>query len=323
MDNLASFFNNDDEETINENTEEQTEETTNTEVEDIDKEEEIEDIEEEKEKEEENTENFYPDLSKLLGIELNEDTEYSNDLEGAAEYIKYVVEQNINKYEEDLKQHDLAYKALELSRNGGNPYDLFKNTEQITEIDENNKIQQRTFIEKYLLGKGLDSNTANIIIERAEEDDKLLDTAKGYLELFKKDNEAKQQQILEETKQAKLEQLNKDKSFVSNIQNVIESGNIEVNSKIFKIPAKEKEEFMSHIKNGLQYNGKGGYQIAIDIDDKNTINEVLQALYFNFKKGDLTSLVNRRANTKFINNRTKSKKDSSDKDDVLSQFFNN
>ena len=277
-------------------------EEENEEEEEESEEEESEESEEENEEDEEDPSEFYKEVEKLTGQEVEVDygDVAPNSPQGVALREKAVGETAVDNFLGYLEEnHPAAFKALNHSYNGGDIADLYKvaNTRDYTKVElkDDDKDLAKELIKEYYQSKGV-KNPGKItrILELAEDSEEgIVAEAKGILTELKEDQVKKEQEVLKAAETSKKEQQRKDQVLVSAVDEVLESGKLDS----FKLGGKaEASEFRQFVLRNIRKAKDGGYEVATQLDPNN-LEKILQYQFFQFKKGDLSKLISIKATT--------------------------
>lgn len=257
---------------------------------------------EEEEDEDEDPSEFYKEVEKLTGQEV--EVEYGDvsptSPQGVAIREKAVSETAVDNFLGYLEEnHPAAFKALQHSYNGGDIADLYKvaNTRDYSKVElkDDDKDLAKELIKEYYQSKGV-KNPGKItrILELAEDSEEgVVAEAKGILTELKDEQVKKEQEVLKAAETSKKEQQRRDQVFVSALDEVLESGKLDS----FKLAGKaEASEFRQFVLKNVRKAKDGGYEVATQLDPNN-LEKVLQYQFFQFKKGDLSKLISIKAAT--------------------------
>jgi hypothetical protein len=254
--------------------------------------------EEEEEEEEEVQESFWSDVEKITGMAVQ--VEYGEvdpeTPEGAALRDQALAQQVMANYAEYLKnKFPRSYRMLEHEANGGSIEDIltpnYVDYSKI-ELKEENKDQQKKILMDYYKSKGFDDKKATKFIETEEDDGSLFEAAKSALEDQVKTQQANEKKIAEETKQKQLARERQDQQFMDQISKKVNAGKV---GQFMIIDKKDKEEFLEYALGNIHRAADGqGYVLALPIQNE-SIDQVLQQMYFGYKKGELGQFVKREA----------------------------
>jgi len=269
--------------------------------------------EEEEEKTEENNEDdnqddpeeaqkFFEEVEKITGQEIDVDYGDVNPLspQGVAIREKAIRESALDGFLEDMEvKYPMVFKALTHASNGGNVADLFTTATgrdySTVQIGEKDEPLAKEILKEYFKSKGIksDARISRLIQDAEESDEGIITEAKAVLQELKDEQEEKRNKVLEEQKLIKEADQKRDKLLVSAIDEVLETGKLGT----FKIPSRqEAADFKKFVIQNVRKTPDGKYELAMGLDSSN-MEKVLQAHYFQFKKGDLDKLIQIKAST--------------------------
>lgn len=252
------------------------------------------------ENEDDNEPSIFDTFNKKLGIELPEDVSFEESTEGMVDYISHITQQEIKSYEQQLQEkYPNGWKALLYEAQGGNPKDLFStegnNAYNIETLDKDDEKAQREILQSYYKDKGLNENVVNALLDNLETEGTIYDEAKSALEKVKEDRMKQEEEIMKQQEEKVKQQQESDNQFLTSLSSIIDKG--EINN--FRIPNKQKDEFKQFVTQHIQYDGKGGYQLGLPMDDEQKAY-ALQSAFMAFRKGDINDLVKRKADNEFV-----------------------
>lgn len=237
---------------------------------------------------------FWDDVDKLTGVKIEVDYQGVDpeSPEGAVlreeAVSRYAIDNHLNRLK-DLFPRE--FRALEHAANGGQLEDLFSPQEpdfsQITVKEDDVDAQRAQMMSYYTNFKGFSTAKAKRMIEADE------DSEEG---LFKTTQDAiKERAAIQEKERIKREentrkqaeaQKQADIQMVNTISGVIKKGELGT----FRVPKSEVADFENFIFSSVTRNNQGGYTIVQQIDP-NALEKQLQAMYFAFKGGELSSII--------------------------------
>lgn len=275
--------------------EEEEEETEEEETTESEEEEEIEDNSDQASK-------FFEEVEKLTGHEV--EVEYGEvdplSPQGVAIREKAVRESALDGFLEELEvKYPMVYKALQHADNGGDVADLFSvsSSRDYSKVDigEKDEALATEILKEYFKSKGI-KNEARIkkLVESAQDSDEgLIAEAKNVLEELKSEQEEKRNGILEDQKVKATEQKKRDQLMVTAVDEVLETGKLGN----FKITSRqEAAEFKKFVVQNIRKIADGKYEVATPLDGAN-LERALQYQYFQYKKGDLSKLIQIKASS--------------------------
>jgi len=269
-------------------------------------EEEAEEVEEEEQEEEEidpeTATKFFEEVEKITGQQLNVDYKDVDPLspQGVAMREAALKEAVVDNFLEELSnKFPQVYRALEHANNGGNPADLFTQTTardySKVELKEGDDTLAKEILREYYKSRGVKSDEKiNKLIE-ADEDSTggLIAEAKNALSELTEEQEEEKAEILENQRRKAEEEKKRDNILVTAIDEVLETRKLGSFKIVDRAEAKAFREF---VHSNLRRAGDK-YQLATTIDPSN-LESILQYQFFQFKKGDLTKIVQQTAASK-------------------------
>jgi hypothetical protein len=190
------------------------------------------------------------------------------------------------------------FRALEHAANGGSIDDLFKPGEpdySKMEIPEDDEEYQKQFMQNYYIEKkGFSRQKAARMVESdLESTEGIFEQSKAALKEMAVDQEKTIAKQIDDQKQLEKQNRQQDTQMIGVVESVVNNGKLNT----FTIPTKEREEFFRYSLNHIQRNPSGGgYMFALPLNPQ-ALEQQLQDLYFAFKKGDLTKIIQRSADT--------------------------
>lgn len=251
------------------------------------------------ESEEDDNSSFWDEVDKLRGEPLEVDYGDIDPVspEGAALREQAVEDRAIGSFEAQIKQKSpKAYAYLIHNLNGGSDDEFFKETEGLAELPSETDLEadvdkQKAIIQQDLKDKGNTDRQIKAILRAAEEDDELEEMSKEALTSVKTRNDKKLSDI--EAKNAKEAKDRQDAitEVVDYVETVAATGKIGN----IQIPKADRKKFADAFNAGLRY--ENGKFLAVTELSKENFEEVMKKEYFQYKKGDLDGLVERKAKT--------------------------
>lgn len=238
--------------------------------------------------------NIYEEVDKLSGLSL--DVDYGDTTPNTPEWIakreEAIRDVAIKAYDAELKaKYPLGYQFLLHQQAGGDAEAFFsKNPQSFKDVvlSKDDKSTQESIYRRALALKGLGTEQIDISVQAAKDKGKLFDFAQSELTVLQR-NQAAEEAKLEATKVAN-EKKDKELSqgFFTQLDSFLNKG---VSGLV--IPKEERAEFADFLtKNTFVQDGKLIYYKELDVK---SLEEEVAANYFKFKKGDLTKLVERKA----------------------------
>lgn len=268
--------------------------------------------EEEQEEEEEGDENanpleFYDQVQKITGQEVEVDYGGVDPLtpQGVALREKAVRESALENFLEEIEtKFPSAYRALQHAYNGGDIADLFRAATgrdySKIEIGDKDEALATDVLKEYYRSKGVknEAKIQRLIDADADSDNGLVAEAKLALAELKAEQETKTAEVLEAQKTKAAEQAKRDKVLVTAIEEVIDSGKVSN----FKLANRQEgQEFKKFLLQNIRKLPDGKYEFATPLDSAN-LEKMIQYQYFQYKKGDLDKLIAIKANSKSAEN---------------------
>lgn len=248
---------------------------------------------------EDNPEAFYEAVAAITGEEIAVDYGEIDPLTPAGVAIRdaAIRADEVEKWENHLKTEDPRGYAYILHRQtGGTDESFFAQRglvlPELAELSESVELQSDIYRQS-LIAKGVPEDVADTAVERAIKDNKLMDRAKDAYTTIRADQENQLKQIEEANKQEHEAFVQRCANVTATLDNVVDAGELN-----FVVPETKKLAFKEFVSNSLRHEGGKFYAVS-ELDGKNT-KEVMNALYFQFIKGDLNGLVARKAETKAV-----------------------
>jgi hypothetical protein len=300
--------NDDDSENLESKLEEESEEDSEEEEDDEEEDEEEEDEKSVKNKskksskedsEEESTESFWSDVEKLTGRQI--EVEYGDvdpeTPEGAAIREEALAQQVVNDHLDYLsKIYPREFRALEHAANGGKLEDLYSPAEpdySKISIGEDDEEAQKSFMNSYYQRKGFSPSKAKRMVEADEDSEEgLYSATKDALKELSTDQERERNRIIEDQRKADMAAKKQDMQMIGSVERVVQSGKLNK----FTVPVKEREGFYEYALSNMQRNPNGGYMFVQPVQP-NDLERQLQEMYFAYKGGDLSKIIQREVKT--------------------------
>lgn len=245
---------------------------------------------------------FFEEVEKITGQGVEVDYGDVDPLtpQGIAIREKAVREAALDGFLEEIEtKYPAAYKALQHAYNGGDVADLFKAVTSRdyskVELNDSDSELAKEILKEYYQSKGINSESRiKRLLETAEDSEEgVVAEAKSALEELRAEQAEVTDRVLKEQQAKAEEQKKKDKLTVSAIDEVLESGKLGN----FKLTGKaEAQDFKRFALSSLRKTADGKYEFATPLDAGN-LEKLLQYQYFQFKKGDLSKLIQIKAST--------------------------
>lgn len=239
---------------------------------------------------------FFNEVNRMRGIDIK--VEYGdvmpNSAEGIALRDRAVAEDALARYEQELAQRDPRAAAYMLHRlNGGTDEEFFsRKTLSLPDYDlfRDNVDLQKQVYRNDLINKGLDATKADALVELAIKDNTLLTEADAA---YRRQNEEDARELDRLAKAA----ADEAKAWQQQVNSMDTLLNTTIKSKDLKviIPDAEQKEFNNYVRDLIQHDGRDFY-VAQKLDPAQMAT-IIEALYVQFKKGDLSAIIARKANT--------------------------
>lgn len=278
---------------------------TNEEVE-PQKEETGEEVEEEVEVEnkEDDPSEFWADVEKLTGY--NVDVDYGDldplSPEGVAKREESVMQFAIDSFLEQLKnEYPKVYAGLEHSSNGGDLEDLFtpgeKDYSKIEIGDDNDELAKRIVFDYYKSKGATEKRIKRIVdsLQDSEEDD-LVEEARELLKELQTDQKTKREQAFATQEKQAEELKNQDLGMIDTINGFLKGGKVGS----FNIPKADFPNFQRFVLSRVQRSPDNSGYLFVKPLDKGDLEKQLQYEFFEFKKGDLSKFIDTNARTQNV-----------------------
>lgn len=214
--------------------------------------------------------------------------------EGMAHRENFIRERGAQDFEAYLIQKDPRGYAYLMHRDKGGTDEQFFGDQkgfQLPTVDDMKASAdvQTNVYKQELLMKGIDPSSAQILVDAAVKDNTLVTKAEAAWKLLdqaQKDQLANLQKQHEENEKAYNTSLgNLTKNMVDSIKNGLN----------FVVPEANQPEFQQFIINSLRYDDGKFYVVQEMLPD--TMKTTLEALYFQYRKGDLGQIITKKAKT--------------------------
>lgn len=239
---------------------------------------------------------FFEEVNRIRGIDVK--VEYGdikpNSAEGIALRDRAIEEAALARYEQELAQRDPRAAAYMLHRmNGGSDEEFFsRKSLSLPDYDvfRDSVDLQKQVYRNDLINKGLDASKAEALVELAVKDNTLLSEADAA---YRRQSDADARELDRLAKAA----ADEAKAWQTQVNNMDTMLNTTIKSKDLKviIPDAEQKEFNNYVRDLIQHDGKDFY-VAQKLDPAQMAT-IIEALYVQFKKGDLSAIIARKANT--------------------------
>lgn len=240
-------------------------------------------------------EDFYKTVEQITGEPVTVDYGDIDPLapEGVAIREKAIRDDAVTKFEEYMKASDPRAYAYAIHRsNGGSDEDFFETKHYVLPDADTFKTSvdlQTKMVKQDLLDKGVPEEIVEATVAKYVKDNVITDKATAVYNA-KKQAEAFQLQELEKEQKAQQQEF---QQAVSNVLTIV-SKNINEGLNLI-VPDAKKNEFNEFVKNNIRFDN-GKFYVVSELG-QNNLKEVLESQYFQYVKGDLTALVERKAKT--------------------------
>jgi hypothetical protein len=246
---------------------------------------------------------FWEDVNKLHGVDYA--VEYPEGVdpvspEGAYHREKVIMKQAIDNFENYLKESDPRSYAYMLHRQaGGSDEDFFSqktfSLPEYTTFKDNADVQVSVY-KSSLIGKGIDAESAQVLVDKAIKDGKLFDYANAAYNDVKASHE-KELKLIEEANQKEQQVY---QTSVNKLNQSLTVAIQEGKGMNIMIPDTDKQNFLQFVRETVEYDSKSKKFLLVQPVEDSDLNRQLEALYLLYKKGDLKSLIQREAQTQNV-----------------------
>ena len=254
--------------------------------------------EEEQQQEEPSPLDFYDQVEKLTGEHFQIDFGNTDPLspEGVALREKAIIEDTAHKFEEYLKTSDPRSYAYFLHREaGGSDEDFFSQKEFVLPVKDDlmhSTDMQIAMVKQDLKDKGIPDDIIDSTVDKYIKENKITEYASNIYDT-RKHNQEYQLQYIEEQNKAQQEAFNKT---VNSLYGAINK-ELAANTLRFNVPEVQKTKFLNYVKDNLRYDN-GKFYVVSELGDN--LKDILESQYFQFVKGDISSLVKKEANKQTV-----------------------
>lgn len=239
---------------------------------------------------------FWADVDKLRGAPLK--VEFPDDIDPLSPEAviirdKAIADETIETFVNHLQRADPRGYAYLLHRQaGGNDEDFFaEKTFTLPEyatFKENMDVQQSLYTSS-LLSKGLSQSQAKALVEMAIKDGKLFELADAEYKHAESSHEKSLAEIQRKNTEAQQQYERAVQSLDNTIVQTIEKG------MKFIVPEADKVPFQNFIRESVEYDKQTNTFMLVKPLTKETPASELEAFYLLYKKGDLSALIQRKA----------------------------
>lgn len=246
---------------------------------------------------EEPQENYYDVVDKITGRKY--EIEYPESIdpttpEGTAHRENYIREASFAEYEEFLKEKDPRGYAYLLHRQNKLPDEDFFGDKKgfvlptVEEMGASADVQTAVY-KQDLISMGLDSDTAQTIVEKAVKENKLLERATASHTKIDTAQRTFLASLDNQTREAHTKAVAAVAQVTRSIDNTL--GNISL-----IVPDSEKGAFKQYILDTLQMTDDGKFMIVQELNN-DQLKQQIEALFFQYIKGDLNKVVQKKVKT--------------------------
>lgn len=250
----------------------------------------------------EEAEKFFEEVEKLTGSTVDVDYGDVSPLspQGVALRDKAIKAQALDSFLEEIEgKFPQAFKALQHAYAGGDISQLFTQTTgrdyTRIELKEGDDALAKDILKEYYKSRGVKSEAKISKMIEADEDSEngLVKEAQVALTELREEQEQGTAKVIEEQKQKAAEQKKKDQILVTAVDEVLEARKLGS----FRIQDRqEASDFKKFVLGSIRRTNDGNYELATPIAS-NELERQLQYFYFQFKKGDLSKIVQQKAAT--------------------------
>jgi hypothetical protein len=192
---------------------------------------------------------------------------------------------------EELKTNDpKAYAYLLHRQRGGSDDEFFGKSTGTVLPNENELLQsidlQKGIYKSSLIEKGIDEETANLVVDKAVTDKTIGDKSKAIYDQRKAAESKLAEDLVESTRQASEANDKLGKSLVTDSRKLVTE-----NSLSFRIPEEEKGKFLDFFAENVVVTDGKAY-VALELDQQNlTTKQALEQMYLLYRKGDISKVL--------------------------------
>lgn len=244
----------------------------------------------------ENPDEFWADVNKYHGVDLKIELPDNVDPlspEGVYHREKQLMQKAVDSFEDSIKKADPRGYAYLLHRQAGRSDEEFfsKKSFSLPEYETfktDADVQARVY-KASLIEKGLDADTAQVVLDKAIKDGKLFDLSDAA---YKAAEKAHQDELnaIEKKQQENQERYNRT---INTFNQALTTTVTEGKDLQLVIPDAEKPNFLNFLREQVEYDPNTGKLMFVQaIDDKKMARQV-EALYVLFKEGNLKNIIKR------------------------------
>ncbi len=240
---------------------------------------------------------FFNEVNRVRGFDITVDygNVAPNSIEGIALRERAVEQAAIARYQQELQKVDPRSEAYRMHRLSGGTDEEFFSRKSVTlpdyDVFKENVSLQKQLYKTSLQNRGLAQEDIDVLVESAEKNNRLfMEADRAYRE----QQDADQKELARLTQKIQEDEQNYRRSVQEMeglVANTIKSTDLSV-----VVPDAEQKAFQDFIKENLHIDDKGQFFVAQPIN-KDTAGQLVSALYLMYKKGDLSKIVARKAQT--------------------------
>lgn len=244
---------------------------------------------------------FFEEVEKITGTELEVDYGDINPLspQGVALREKALKESTLDAFLEEIEaKFPQAFKALQHAYAGGNVSELFTQTTSRdyskVELKEGDDTLAKEILKEYYKANGVknEAKIAKLIETDEDSEGGLIKEAQTALTELRERQDGETSKVLEAQKQQAAEQRKKDQILVTAVDEVLESKKLGS----FRITDRQDaSDFKKFVMSSLR-RSTDGYELVTPVNSSD-LEKQLQYAYFQYKKGDLSKMVQQKAST--------------------------
>lgn len=248
-------------------------------------------------------EEFFADVNKLHGRELKVEWPDGVDPlspEGVYHRDKVLMDTAVNDFETYLKKTDPRSYAYMLHRQAGGDDDSFLSSKIYT-LPEYSDFKesadaQALIMKQDLVGKGVDAETAQMVVDRSIKDGNLFTKADAVYKGL-------QAQQVNELKEIEARNTAAEKEYTDNVNSLNQKLTTAVTDgkeMRFVVPDTEKQAFLQFVREKVEWDA-GSKQFLLVQKVGEDLGKQMEAMYLLYKKGDLSGMIERKAQTQNVN----------------------
>lgn len=247
---------------------------------------------------------FIADIDKIRGEQLkvvykDEQGQDVGPLTPMGIYLRERAAQElaVQRFETNLRKNDpRGYQYLLHRENGGDDESFFAaKSPTLPDYDafkESVDLQVKVYTES-LISKGVDAETAKVITDQAVKDKKIF----GKAEIAYKEVKANEELAVKNLQDKLLKDQQAYTKSIENLDKMFDSTISKGQDMKLVIPDAKKVEFATFVRSIVEHDPTTGSFMFVQPISKEELPRMLEALYFQFVKGDLSGLVQRQAQT--------------------------